>query len=188
MRSTTTPAAAQTGAQTTRYDVDVRASRLTFRIRHLFGLATVRGTFALRSGTVDLADPITGSTVWAEIDVSSFQTGNRRRDQNVRSAGFLDSDRHPVITFSANSLDGPTVTGTLTVRDVSRSVTLTIDERDQQDEAITARATARIDRTDFGVSALRAVIGRYLAVHLQIRCVRQVAVGVSTPAAGDHQP
>ena len=162
-----------TPAQTTRYDIDVHASRITFRARHLFGLATVHGTLAVRNGTINLAEPTAGSTVWAEIDVSSLQTDDSRRDKSLRSPRFLDADRYPVMTFSADSFDDPMMTGTLTVCDVTCPVTVTIDRRDLADDVITVSATARIDRTVYGVTALRALVGRYLTVGLEVRCVRR---------------
>ena len=40
------------------YEIDVSRSRVTFRTRHMFGLGSVRGTFAIRSGSVDIAEPL----------------------------------------------------------------------------------------------------------------------------------
>jgi hypothetical protein len=43
-----------------RYAIDRRASTITFKSRHLFGLAPVHGTMAIGGGLVDIADPLTG--------------------------------------------------------------------------------------------------------------------------------
>ena len=56
----TTPAVVTTTPQPGHYDIDPGRSRVTFRTRHLFGLAPVRGSFAIRSGVADVADPIDG--------------------------------------------------------------------------------------------------------------------------------
>ncbi|WP_369368542.1 YceI family protein [Streptomyces sp. CG4] len=58
----------------------------------------MRGTFAIRGGTVEVTEPPSGSRVHAEIDAVSLRTGNARRDATVRSAKFLDTDRYPLIT------------------------------------------------------------------------------------------
>ena len=42
-----------------RYEIDASQSRVTFRTRQMFGLGPVRGTFAIRSGTADIAEPLT---------------------------------------------------------------------------------------------------------------------------------
>src|SRR5580700_8424465 len=103
-----------------RYEIDASRSRVTFRTRHMFGLGPVRGTFAIRSGSVDIAEPLTDSAIHAEIDTASFRTPNPVRNQSVRSAKFLDAARFPVISFRDGRVcaDGRTLSGTLTVRDV----------------------------------------------------------------------
>jgi polyisoprenoid-binding protein YceI len=154
------------------YEIDPGRSAIRFRTRHLFGLAPVRGRFAIRGGTIDVAEPPTGSTVRAEIDAASFHTPNPARDQVVKSARFLDVSRHPVITFFSERLTPPTLHGTLTVHGVSQPVALSIEQIDVQPGAFTARATAEIDRTDFGVTASRGMAGTRLGLTLEIRCVR----------------
>ena len=43
-----------------RYEIDTSCSAVTFRTRHPFGLAPVRGSFAIRAGTIDVAEPLAG--------------------------------------------------------------------------------------------------------------------------------
>src|SRR5215472_7838104 len=62
---------AETTPQLGRYDIDPDQSAVTFRTRHLFGLAPVRGTLAVRGGTVDITEPVTASAVYAEIEAGS---------------------------------------------------------------------------------------------------------------------
>jgi polyisoprenoid-binding protein YceI len=155
-----------------RYEIDTSGSTLMFRTRHLFGLAPVRGRFAIKTGTVDVAEPPTGSRVHAEIETDSFRTRNPARNAAVRSARFLDSARHPLIIFESERCDRSEITGTLTVHGVTRPVTLTLQTLGSSPGSFTARATTRIDRTEFGVTAQRGLAGRYLVITLDIRCVR----------------
>jgi polyisoprenoid-binding protein YceI len=155
-----------------RYEIDPGQSAVRFRTRHLFGLAPVRGRFAIRSGTVGVAEPLGGSVIRADIDVASFRTRNRLRDRAVRSSRFLDAARHPVVTFSAERFSGPTIAGTLTVCGVTKPVTLATGEISVSPDAFTARATTRIDRTEFGVTASRGLAGRYLDLTIEVQCVR----------------
>jgi polyisoprenoid-binding protein YceI len=154
------------------YRIDTAASTVTFTTRHFFGLAPVRGTFALRSGTVDIAEPRAASAVHVEIDTASFTTGDGARDDAVRSPRFLDTARHPVMTYTADGLTDTTLTGTLTVCGVARRIPLTVEAYDATPEGFTARATARIDRMHFGVTAARGLAGRYLEVEVRVSCVR----------------
>ena len=156
-----------------RYEIDTSRSAVTFRTRHLFGLAPVRGTFAIRTGTIDIAEPLADSSVYAEIETASFSTGNEQRDASVRSARFLDAEHHPVMTFRSGRIDGPVLTGTLTVCGIARPVSVTVDLEDVSPRSFTARATTRIDRTEFGVTASRGLAGRHLDLSVEVRCVRK---------------
>jgi polyisoprenoid-binding protein YceI len=140
---------------------------------HLFGLAPVRGTFGMRSGTIDVAEPLAGSAIHAEIDAASFRTPNPLRNANVRSARFLDAVRHPLITFRSEGIDHALLMGALTVRGVTRPVSLAVELTDVSPCSFTARATTRVDRTEFGVTASRGLAGRYLDLSLEVRCVRR---------------
>ncbi|MGH3389023.1 MAG: YceI family protein [Actinomadura sp.] len=155
-----------------RYEIDTSASTITFRTRHLFGLAPVRGGFAIRTGMVDVTEPLAEASVHAEIETASFRTGNGPRDDTVRSARFLDAGRHPVMMFVAAGVDDGVLTGTLTVRGVARPVSLSIERPTVAPRSFTVRATTRIDRTEFGVTASRGLTGRYLDVSVAVRCVR----------------
>src|SRR5439155_7377759 len=157
------------------YDIDVSQSRVTFRTRHMFGLGPVRGTFAIRSGSVDIAEPLADSAVQAEIDAASFRTGNEQRDQSVLSARLLDATRYPVMSFRDGHVcaDGKTIRGTLTVREVSRPVSLSIGQVTADERSFTASASVRVDRTEFGVTAMRGLAGRYLDLTVEVQCVRR---------------
>ena len=58
------------------------------------------------------------------------------------------------------------------MRDVTRPVSLSIEQSAVTPRSFTARATTRIDRTEFGVTAYRGLAGRYLDMTVEVRCVR----------------
>ncbi|HEX5292668.1 MAG TPA: YceI family protein [Streptosporangiaceae bacterium] len=171
---TTQPVQATRAPRLGHYDIDARHSAITFRTRHFFGLAPVRGAFTISSGTVDVAEPLAGSRIHAEIDAASFRTGNGQRDAAVRSGSLLHASRHPVITFDAGHVRGSVLAGELTVRDVTRPVSLTVDSVEPDATgSFTARARVRIDRTEFGITAMRGLAGRYLELLVEVQCVRR---------------
>ncbi|PIM69393.1 hypothetical protein CTU88_25600 [Streptomyces sp. JV178] len=155
-----------------RYTIDTKTSSISFRSRHLFGLVPVHGTFAIRGGTVGVAEPLGESRLRVEIEAASFSTGNDQRDGDVRSARFLDTDRNPLITFVSERVDAMSVSGTLTACGVSRPVSLSIVHAQVTADAFTVRATTRVDRTEFGVTAARGMAGRHLDLTLEVTCVR----------------
>jgi polyisoprenoid-binding protein YceI len=153
-----------------RYAIDTQKSSVKFSGRHMFGLLPVRGTFRIGSGTVTVAEPVTDSKVRAEVDAASFHTGHDRRDTDVRSASFLDAERHPVITFESDRVEADNIIGTLTVRGVSRPVTLVVEATGATASEFTARATTRIDRRNFGVTGAPGLAGRHLDLTLDLTC------------------
>jgi polyisoprenoid-binding protein YceI len=162
------------------YEIDASHSAVTFRTRHLFGLAPVRGSFTITAGTVDVAEPLAASSIHAEIEAASFRTRNGQRDAAVRSPGLLDARRHPVVVFDAEHIDGSVIAGDLTVRGVTRPVRLTVDSVEPAEPgaagspgSFTARAQTRLDRAEFGITAMRGLAGRYLTVSVEVLCGRK---------------
>jgi polyisoprenoid-binding protein YceI len=158
------------------YTIDPGRSRITFSGRHLFGLAPVRGGFAVNSGWVRVADPITNSSAEAEIDAASFDTGNRQRDNEIRSKRFLNADRYPVIDFTSGHVRESggrwILEGVLTVHEVAKTIHLEIQRAAATNGTFTARASTRIDRTEFGIDAMVGLSGSTFALVVDITAVR----------------
>lgn len=116
------------------------------------------------------------STASAVIDASSFSPDNNSRDGMVRSASLLDVQRYPVITFTAEqpreSEGGWVLPGTLSVREVASPIRLDVQQLSADAEGLRTRASVRIDRTEFGVTASRGMTGRYLDMVLDIVAAR----------------
>src|SRR5215467_16125316 len=74
-----------TAPQPGHYEIDPSQSRVTFTTRHLFGLGRVKGSFTIRGGTADIADPVAASAIYAEIETASFRTNSSQRDRSVLS-------------------------------------------------------------------------------------------------------
>ena len=111
-----------------RWQLDPQRSSVEFRVGHFWGLATVEGRFDEYEGRLDLTDD---PAIELTIDAANVQTGNRRRDQHLRSAAFFDAENHPRVRFASESvvLQGETlsVRGRLFARD--RSIPLELDAR-----------------------------------------------------------
>lgn len=141
-----------------------------FRCRHMM-VTWVRGHFKNVEGRMilDAADTAR-SSVEATINARGLWTGEPDRDAHLRSADFLDVDKHPSITFKSTRVETVganeyKVTGNLTIRGVTRPVVLDVHHLGQwqtpfwvgnQDKGPVTRAgfvaEARINRHDFGVS------------------------------------
>jgi polyisoprenoid-binding protein YceI len=113
----------------TLWNIDPTHSDLAFSVKHM-GFSTVRGRFGTVSGTVtlDATDRVTNADI--DVDVSSVDTGMEQRDGHLKGADFFDVGNHPtarfVLTQVTQDNDGAlTATGDLTMRGVTRPVTLT---------------------------------------------------------------
>ena len=110
------------------YKIDGAHSKVGFAVRHMM-ISTVRGSFATPELELSL-DPndLSKSSVKVTIDAESVNTGEAARDGHLRSGDFFDVENHPSITFVSKSAkhkgDDFELTGDLTIRGVTRSVTL----------------------------------------------------------------
>ena len=159
------------------YVLDPAKSKITFSVKHLFGLGTVHGSFAVRHAKVCVDVDPQRSCVDAVIDAASFSTGNPRRDKDIRSARFLDAAAHPEIAFSSTGLrrhrDGTaTMDGELTVKGVRTPVTLTLDELATSGDGFRCVAKGIIDRYATAVSGGKGMIGRELQVCIEMHATR----------------
>jgi polyisoprenoid-binding protein YceI len=73
--------------------------------------------------------------------------------------------------FRSERIADRVIDGTLTVGGVTRPVRMTVERVDVSPRSFAVRATARIDRVEFGVAASRGLAGRYLDAALEVRCV-----------------
>ena len=81
--------------------LDPERSSVEFHVRHLWGLGTVKGRFESYEGVLDFtADP----AIVLTVDAASLQTGNGKRDQDLRSARFFDVEQHPSVRFVSESV------------------------------------------------------------------------------------
>lgn len=83
-----------------RWELASERSKVGFRVRLPWGIATVTGHFDELSGKLDLSATPAGTLT---IMAASVQTGNRRRDEHLRSSDFFDAERHPEVRFISDS-------------------------------------------------------------------------------------
>jgi polyisoprenoid-binding protein YceI len=114
----------------TEWKIDPAHSSVGFDVTH-FGVTTIHGNFTKTQGTVNWNDgDVTKSSVQATIDVNSLDTGVTARDNHTKSDAFFDAAKFPDMTFASTSVqksgDGLTVVGNLTIKGVTKPVTLNV--------------------------------------------------------------
>lgn len=85
------------------WTIDPSHSSLLVTARHL-GIASVKARFTELSGHITVERPVERSTVRSSIDAASVDTGNKLRDDHLRSPDFLDVASYPSIRFASTGL------------------------------------------------------------------------------------
>jgi polyisoprenoid-binding protein YceI len=144
------------------YTLDTTHTRIGFSARHAM-VTKVRGAFNEFEGRIhlDAANPA-ASSAELTIQVASIDTRNAQRDEHLRANDFFDAPSFPQITFKSTSVeqidgDNYEVTGDLTIKDVTKSVTvdwefsgLVTDPWGNQRVGFEGKTT--LNRTDYGVN------------------------------------
>ena len=152
-----------TAATATKWTLDPTHSEVQFKIKHLV-ISTVTGSFNTFAGTLESAsdDNFENAKVEFSLDVESINTNQEQRDAHLRSEEFFDSAKFPHIKFESTSFvktggNEYKVTGNLTVKDVTKPVTL---EAEYGGSAVDFygnhkagfEVTGKINRKEFGLT------------------------------------
>ena len=143
------------------YVLDPSHTTIGFVTRHAM-VTKVRGSFEEYTGTatIDGANPA-ASSLEVTIQAASLNTRNADRDAHVRSADFLDVETYPEITFRSTDFavngDEVEVTGDLTIRGVTKSITIPFEFQGAAkdpfgNDRIGFEGQAPISRADFGLT------------------------------------
>jgi len=162
-------------------------SEIAFSVRHLM-VAKVRGRFTRYDVTIVTNQDPLGSSVAATIDLASVDTGNETRDNDLRSADYLEVDKHPTMSYRSTGIrqtgDGLVIDGELTLRGVTRQVLLAVEVHGFVPDPWGGQragfsATAQINRRDFGIGNIipmgggGVAVGDTVSISLEIEAVLQ---------------
>jgi polyisoprenoid-binding protein YceI len=183
-------------AKKTTWAIDGSHSSVEFAVTHKV-LTTVGGRFKKLNGTIQVnEEDADRSSVEVDIDAASIDTGTLERDQQLRSADFLDVENFPTIVFQSKQVEGAQSTpgerfrigGNLII--LGRSVFVTLDasfnglgEDPWGHRRAGFSASTQIDRRDWGLEwnealeADGALVGHTVKVQVDVEAVEQEASG-----------
>lgn len=150
------------------YALDREHSTVAFTYR--FGQTPTRGFMQIQAAEMLLdLDQITRSSVTVTLNPATAQAGFAFATQAMRGPDILDVRSFPLITFRSReisgSLSGAKITGSLTIRDVTRPITLTAELYRQRGtepgnrQDLTVLLTGQISRAAFGADGWTAYVG-----------------------------
>jgi polyisoprenoid-binding protein YceI len=173
------------------YEVDPVHSSVIYKIRHM-GVTNHYGRFNSLKGTItmDEAAPESGS-IQLEIDASSFDSKNPKRDEHVKGPDFLNVKQFPTITFKSTQMKKTgdktlDVTGDLTLHGVTKPITAKLEiigkgKNPKGGEIAGGEATFTIKRSDFGVNFMPQGLSDEIGLIVGIEGVKKG--GTAAPAA-----
>ncbi|MEY2448623.1 MAG: hypothetical protein QOH79_2099 [Acidimicrobiaceae bacterium] len=167
------------------WTIDPVHSEVGFTVRHMM-VSKVRGKFGTFGGDIVTGENPLESSVTAEIDLSSIDTGNPDRDNHIRSADFFEVDAHKVMTYRSTGIrvegDDYILDGELSLKGVTKQVPLRLELGGFGPDPYGGTragftASGEIKRSDFGVdfnAVLETggvVVGDKVSLQLEIEAV-----------------
>jgi polyisoprenoid-binding protein YceI len=186
------------------FAIDNAHSSIIFGVSHL-GYSITYGRFNNVSGkfTLDAKGP-EASTFQVALDVASIDTNDAKRDEHLKGPDFFNAGEFPVITFKSTKvaprktetgimLD---VTGDLTMHGVTKPVTLELQKLGEgpgpggNDFRTGFSGTAKLKRSDFGMTNMVGPVGDEVAITISIEGIRKDAAAPAgaAPAATGARP
>ncbi|HVY26548.1 MAG TPA: YceI family protein [Polyangiaceae bacterium] len=153
-------------ADAAEWKLDPSHTNVGFTVPHLV-VSSVEGRFKEATAKIALDDAdLTKSQVSVDINAASIDTGDAKRDDHLKSPDFFDVKKFPKLTFKSTKIAkagaGYKLTGDLTIRDVTKSVTLdaTVSapvKTPWGNQARAAKVIGKIKRGDFGLKWNKAL-------------------------------
>ncbi len=148
-------------AATVDYALDRDQSSVAFETD--FGPDVITGSIPLNSADLTLDfDQVANCSITVDLDVSGAEASFPFAAQALKGPKVLDAKSHPRMTFASTSVkaagDGAAVTGNVTIRGVTRPMTLRAEiyrqkGREAGDRShLTVRLTGKLNRSDFGAT------------------------------------
>jgi len=113
------------------WKIDAVHSQANFRVKHLV-VSTVTGHFDSFDATIETGrDDFSDARISFQADINSINTKNDQRDGHLKSPDFFDATKYPKMSFVSTSVRKVSdyelqVTGDLTMRGVSKRITLDV--------------------------------------------------------------
>src|ERR1700709_557578 len=146
----------------TKWVLDPMHSEVQFKVKHLV-ISTVSGFFKSFEGELDTEnDDFTDAKISFSLNINSIDTNQSQRDEHLKSAEFFDAEKYPKISFKSTSFtksgdDEYKLAGDLTVKDVTKPVTLDVEFGGSADDfygntKAGFEVSGKINRKEFGLT------------------------------------
>lgn len=109
------------------WKIDPLHSEISFKVKHMM-ISTIRGHFDVFDAKIETDnDEFIDADFKFTAKTDSVNTKNLDRDQHLMSTDFFNVEAFPEIQFKSKSFNGVKLIGDLTIKDVTKEVTLNVD-------------------------------------------------------------
>jgi polyisoprenoid-binding protein YceI len=171
------------------YKIDGSHSEITFKVKHLM-ITNVTGSFTKFDATMEsAAADFSDAKISFEADVNSISTNNADRDGHLKSDDFFSAEKFPTLSFKSTSFKNNggsdyTLTGDLTIRDVTKSVSFPVEyggtATDPYGQVKSGFEIAgKFNRSEFGLTwsavteAGGVMVSDEVKLHLSVQMIKQ---------------
>ena len=168
-------------AQAQTYTIDNSHTFPSFTYNHM-GFSQQTSKFTKTSGTIEYDKAANQASMNIIIDMKSVETGFAPFNEHIQGEDFLDTANYPTATFKSNEVlfeDGKPVKvmGELTIRDVTKPVTLTVTHFAMGEnpmfkkEAIGANAYTTINRSEFNAGGFVPAVSDEVRINIAVEAI-----------------
>ena len=161
------------------YKIDPAHSFAMFRITHM-NIGATYGAISLPTGTFEETDE--GVKMEVILDVNNIDTGNEARDKHLKGPDFFNVKQFPQMTFKSTGSKktdaGAEVTGDLTIKGTTKSITVKLDKvgegKGMQGESRVGYETIfTINRLEYGITWNPGAVGNDVKISVAFEAIKQ---------------
>ena len=140
-----------------KWNLDKTHSEVQFKVKHMV-ISTVTGDFSSFDAHAESEDEnFKNAKFEFNADVDSISTKNPQRDEHLKSDDFFNSTEFPKLTFKGNDFDGEKLNGEITLKGVTKPITLNADfggviTDPYGNQRAGFEFTGQLNRKDFGLN------------------------------------
>ena len=156
------------------YNIDASHTNAGFTVKHMM-ITNVTGKFNDVAGSFEFDEKTkTLKSISGEIVTASIDTSNEKRDEHLKAPELFDATQFPKITFKSTKIEKNRVQGELTMKGVTKVVTLDLETSDVIKDPWGKQRTGfslngKIKRSDFGISWNKALETGGVAVSDEVK-------------------
>lgn len=159
----------------TKWVIDPAHSEVFFKVKHMV-ISTITGEFVKFQGSIESeTSDFSNAKFDFSIETDSVNTKMTDRDNHLKSADFFDSATYPKLTFTSDSgIQNDKITGILTIKDVSKEITLEADfggviTDPWNNQRAGFEFSGKLNRKDFGLNWSQVTEAGGLAVGNEVK-------------------